>query len=232
MIKLTIIIPVYNEIKTFEKLLKKVVRLKFKKQIIVIDDCSTDGTRNILKKFIKKIDKIIFHNKNMGKGASIKTAQKFIKGKYVVIQDADLEYSPTDLKILLEKMEKNNHDVVYGSRVLNKNKFQNTKNFTHFIRIWANIFLTSFSNFINNQNLTDAHTCYKMFKSKIFKKIKLIEKRFSFCPEVTTKVSNLKIKIVEYPISYNGRTYDQGKKIKSIDGFSALFSIVKYKFFD
>ena len=229
MTKLTIIIPVYNEIKTFEKLLNQVIRLKFRKQIIVVDDCSTDGTKNILVKKKKKIDKVIFHKKNMGKGASIKSAQKFIKGKYVVIQDADLEYSPKDLQNLLKKIEKNNHDVVYGSRVLDKNKFQNTKNFTHFIRIWANIFLTSFSNIINNQNLTDAHTCYKMFKSDIFKKIKLREKRFSFCPEVTTKVSNLKIKIIEYPISYNGRTYNEGKKIKSIDGFSALYSIIKYK---
>ena len=229
MIKLTIIIPVYNEIKTFEKLLNQVIRLNFRKQIIVVDDCSTDGTKNILVKRKNKIDKVIFHKKNMGKGASIKSAQKFIKGKYVVIQDADLEYSPKDLQNLLKKIEKNNHDVVYGSRVLGKNKFQNTKNFTHFIRIWANIFLTNFSNIINNENLTDAHTCYKMFKSDIFKKIKLREKRFSFCPEVTTKVSNLKIKIFEYPISYNGRTYNEGKKIKSIDGFSALCSIIKYK---
>ena len=173
MIKLTIIIPVYNEIKTFEKLLNQVIRLNFRKQIIVVDDCSTDGTKNILVKRKNKIDKVIFHKKNMGKGASIKSAQKFIKGKYVVIQDADLEYFPKDLQNLLKKIEKNNHDVVYGSRVLGKNKFQNTKNFTHFIRIWANIFLTNFSNIINNQNLTDAHTCYKMFKSNIFKKIKL-----------------------------------------------------------
>lgn len=232
MIKLTVIIPVYNEIKTIENLLNQVLELKISKQIIIVDDFSTDGTKKVLFQNRSKVDKIIYHKKNLGKGASIKSAQKFVKGEYVVIQDADLEYSPKDLKKLIKYIDENKLDVVYGSRVLNKDKFQNIKNFTHFIRIWGNIFLTKFSNFINNQNLTDAHTCYKMFKSSLFKKIILKEKRFSFCPEVTTKISNLNIKILEYPISYNGRTYNEGKKIKSTDGISAIYAIIKYKFFD
>ncbi len=120
---------------------------------------------------------------------------------------------------------------MYGSRVLNKNKFQNTKNFTHFVRIWGNIFLTFISNIINKQDLTDAHTCYKVFNSKIFKKIKLKEKGFAFCPEITTKISNKRYQIIEMPISYNGRTYEEGKKISSLDGLEALFSLIKYKYF-
>ena len=120
----------------------------------------------------------------------------------------------------------------YGSRVLNKNKYQNNKNFTHLIRIWGNIFLTFVSNIINNQNLTDAHTCYKMIETKIFKKINLKEKGFAFCPEVTTKLSKKKLKISEIPISYKGRTYDNGKKITSIDGLVALLCLIKYRFID
>ena len=129
-------------------------------------------------------------------------------------------------------MNKNNSEVVYGSRVLGKNKFENTENFTHYIRIWANYFLTLVTNIINNQNLTDAHTCYKLFNSKIFKKIKLKENGFSFCPEITTKISNLGIKIEELPISYKGRTYKDGKKISTLDGFKALYCLLRYRFND
>ncbi len=232
---LTIIVPVYNEKKFIKLILKKLINLKkIKKQIIVVDDGSTDGTREILKNdFLKnkKISKILFHKKNKGKGAAIKSAQKFIKGIYVVIQDADLEYNPTDLIKLYKFIDKSKTKVIYGSRVLGKNKFQNTQNFTHFIRIWANYILTLISNFVNNQKLTDAHTCYKMFNSKLFKKIKLFEKGFAFCPEVTTKISLYNIKINEIPISYNGRTYDDGKKISSLDGLVAIYCLLKYRFF-
>ena len=141
---LSIIVPVYNEKKYIKFLLKKLIDLKeLKKQIIIVDDGSYDGTTDILKnKFIKSkfINKIIFHKKNIGKGAAIKSAQKYVKGDYVAIQDADLEYNPKDLIKIYKYIKKNKFDVVYGSRVLNKNKFQNTKNFTHFIRIWGNIF--------------------------------------------------------------------------------------------
>ena len=231
---LTVIVPVYNEKQFLNKILKKLVKIKITKlQIIVVDDGSNDGSTKILKKnFLKhkKIDKIIFHNKNSGKGSAIKSAQKFIKGEYIVIQDADLEYNPQDLVKIYNYIKRNKFKVVYGSRVLNKNKYQNTKNFTHLIRIWGNIFLTNVSNIINNQNLTDAHTCYKMFETKIFKKINLKEKGFAFCPEVTTKLSKKNYKINEISISYKGRTYDKGKKITSMDGLVALLCLIKYRF--
>ena len=232
MIKLSIIIPVYNEIKTIEKLINKILKLNIKKQVIVVDDGSSDGTQLILKKFKNKIDKLIVHNKNRGKGAAIKSAQKFVKGKYVGIQDADLEYNPKDLEKIVSEMEKKKYDIIYGSRVLNKSMFKNTQNFTHVIRIWGNIFLTKVSNFLNGQNLTDAHTCYKVMDSRIFKKIRLKEKGFSFCPEITTKLSLMNLNIKEFPISYSGRTYEQGKKITAFDGLDALFVLAKYRFFN
>ena len=228
---ITIIIPVFNEFKTIEKLLKRIFKLKIKKQLIVVDDGSNDGTLDILNKYKKKINKLILHKKNLGKGAAIISAKKHIHGRYVAIQDADLEYNPNDLVKIYKYIKKSNLDVVYGSRVLNKNKFQNTKNFTHFIRIWGNVFLTIVSNIINNQDLTDAHTCYKVFKSNIFKKVRLEERGFAFCPEITTKISNKKFKIIEIPISYNGRTYQEGKKISSLDGLEALYCLIKYKYF-
>ena len=231
MIDLTIIIPVYNEIKTIEKLLNRVFKINIKKQIIVIDDASIDGTSQILKKYKKKIDKLITHKINKGKGAAIKSAQKYIRGKYTAIQDADLEYKPTDLLKILNYIKKKKLNVVYGSRVLNKNKFKNTKNFTHLVRIWGNIFLTKVSNIINNQSLTDAHTCYKVFRSDIFSKIKLQEKGFAFCPEVTTKIAKKNYLINEISISYNGRTYLEGKKINSFDGLIALHCLLKYRYF-
>ena len=232
MTTLTIIMPVYNEVKTIKTLLKRILNLKIKKQVIIVDDFSNDGTRLFLHKYKKKIDKIIFHKSNLGKGAAIKSAKKFIKGKYVVIQDGDLEYNPKDLLKLLEELKKKKFRVIYGSRVLNKNKYQNLKNFTHLFRIWGNIFLTNLSNIINNQTLTDAHTCYKMFEAKKKKKIKLKEDGFAFCPEVTTKISKLKYQIKEVPISYNGRSYNEGKKINSIDGLKAIYCLIKYHFID
>jgi len=231
---LTIIVPVFNEKKYIVKIIKKLINLKkIKSQLIIVDDGSNDGTTKILRENFsknKKINKIIFHGINKGKGSAIRSAQKYIKGDYVAIQDADLEYNPNDLVRLYKYIKKNNLKVLYGSRVLEKNKFQNTENFTHLIRIWANYFLTIVSNFINNQELTDAHTCYKVFNSNLFKKIYLSENGFAFCPEITTKISNLNINIFEIPISYNGRTYDEGKKISSIDGLRALYSLIKYKF--
>ena len=233
---LSIIVPVYNEKKYIKSILKKLIGLKkIKKQIIIVDDGSSDGTTDIIKSEFtesKFVNKIIFHKKNIGKGAAIKSAQKYVKGDYVAIQDADLEYNPRDLIKIYKFIKVNKFDVVYGSRVLNKNKFQNTKNFTHLVRIWGNIFLTKFSNLINNQNLTDAHNCYKVFKKRIFKKINLKEKGFAFCPEVTTKLSKLKYKINEVSISYNGRAYSDGKKITSFDGLIAVYSLIKYRLLD
>ena len=232
MIKLTIIIPVYNEIKTIEKLIKKILKINIKKQLIIVDDGSSDGTELVLKKYKNKIDRLITHKKNLGKGAAIKSGQKYVRGKYIGIQDADLEYDPRDLKKIVNEMDKKDLKVVYGSRVLKKNKFKNTQSFTHIVRIWGNIFLTKVSNFFNRQKLTDAHTCYKVFNSKIFKKIKLKEQGFSFCPEITTKISMLNINIEEFPINYIGRTYEEGKKITAFDGLDALYVLAKYRYFN
>ena len=231
MIKLTIIIPVYNEIKTIEKLIKKILKINIKKQLIIVDDGSSDGTELILKKYKSRIDKLIFHKKNLGKGAAIKSGQKYVSGQYIGIQDADLEYDPRDLKKIVKEMSKKNIKVMYGSRVLKKNKFKNTQNFTHIVRIWGNVFLTKASNFLNRQKLTDAHTCYKVFDTRVYKKIKLKEKGFSFCPEITTKISMLNINIEEFPINYIGRTYEQGKKITAFDGIDALYVLAKYRYF-
>ena len=231
--KLTIIIPVYNEIKFINSLLNIVLNTKVKKQIIVVDDCSNDGTREvIIENFKDKIDKLILHEKNQGKGAAIISAQKYVNGDYVIIQDADLEYDPNQYEIFIDEIKKNNFKALYGSRVLKKDKYYNVQNFSHKIRIWGNVFLTFVSNKINKQNLTDAHTCYKMIDSKIFKSLKLKEKGFAFCPELTTKLANLGVPIFEIPISYQGRSYDEGKKIGAIDGLSAIVALLKYRFFE
>ena len=229
---MSIIIPVYNERKTIYKILYKINKIKFvEKQIIVIDDKSTDGTREILKKNKQnfKISKLVFHKKNLGKGGAIKSAKRFVKGKVVIIQDADLEYDPKDYLKLLNHFIKG-HKVVYGSRVLGKNRYL-LNNFSSFMRIFYNHVLTILSNILNHQTLTDAHTCYKMFEAKTFKKIELVENDFSFCPEITTKVGLKKIKIKEVPIKYLGRTHQEGKKITYIDGFKAIKTLFKYRFF-
>jgi dolichol-phosphate mannosyltransferase len=228
--KVSIIIPVYNEKNTVEKLLNKIHKLtSIKKEIIVVDDASSDGTTLILKKNKKKITKLIYHKKNLGKGAAIKSAQKFVKGNVVIIQDADLEYDPTDYYKLLYFINKG-YKVVYGSRVIGRNRYL-LKNFSSISRIFFNHILTIISNLLNNQRLTDAHTCYKMFASDIFLKIKLEENDFSFCPEITTKIGLKKINIKEVPIKYNGRSYNEGKKIRLIDGIKAIIILFKYRFF-
>lgn len=230
--KLSIIIPVYNEIKTIKKLIFKVVNQQIKDiQIIVVDDFSTDGTREVIKNDLYQyIDKIIYHEKNMGKGAAIRSAQKFVRGDIVIIQDADLEYDPEDYKKLIDPIINKRTSVVYGSRVLNTKRY-NSKNFISLHRIFFNHILTIFSNFVNRQNLTDAHTCYKVFDSKIFKNIKLSENDFAFCPEITSKISKLKLNIVEIGISYTGRSVEEGKKIGIIDGFRAILVLLKYGLF-
>ena len=165
----------------------------------------------------------------MGKGAAIKSAQKYIRGDYIGIQDADLEYNPKDLIKIYKFIKKNKFDVVYGSRVLNKNKYQNTKNFTHLIRIWGNVFLTIVSNFINKQNLTDAHTCYKVFNSRIFKKINLKEKGFAFCPEVTTKLSKKIYTLKKFQFHIMAEHMERVKKFL-LRWFNSSFLSNKYKF--
>tara|TARA_B100001057_G_scaffold198301_1_gene198910 strand:- start:1694 stop:2401 length:708 start_codon:yes stop_codon:yes gene_type:complete len=228
--KLSVIIPVYNECQTIEKLINKVIQTNLDLQIIVIDDSSTDGTKDILlTKCNHLINELILHDKNLGKGAAIKNAQKKINGDCVIIQDADLEYDPNDYHNLIKPILDKSYKVVYGSRVLGKNRYQ-IKNFTSIIRIFANHILTIVSNIVNSQSLTDAHTCYKVFSGDLFKSIKLDEDGFNFCPEITTKISNLNIEIKELPINYQGRSYKEGKKIKFYDGIEAIYTIIKYKF--
>ena len=231
--KLSILIPVYNEIKTIEKIIQKVKEQEIRKiQIIVVDDGSTDGTREFLKKSLfKKVDKIIYHKKNKGKGAAIRSAQKKVIGDIVIIQDADLEYDPKDYKKLIKPIVLGQTSVVYGSRVLKKKRY-NSKSFISLYRIFFNHMLTILSNTLNNQKLTDAHTCYKVFDAKLFKNLELKEDDFAFCPEVTSKVSRLNVNIIERKISYKGRTSSEGKKIGIIDGFRAIYVLIKLKIFN
>ncbi len=230
--KLSIIIPVYNEINTLEVLIDKVLKSSnFKKEIILVDDGSTDGTTSLIKEKIKfKVEKVIYHEINLGKGAAIKSAANEITGDIVIIQDADLEYNPDNYINLISPIINNECKVVYGSRVLGKSRFKN-ENFISSFRVIANLFLTILSNILNSQNLTDAHTCYKVISTEVFKKIKLNENDFSFCPEITTKISKLDIHIKEIPIDYSGRSYKDGKKIGVKDGFLAIKTLFKYKFF-
>ena len=232
---LTIIIPCYNEKKTIIKIINQIKKLKrIKKQIILVDDGSDDGTKQLIKtKLQKKVDKIIFHKFNKGKGAAIISSIKYIKGNLVIIQDADLEYNPKDYMKLIKPFSNYKTKVVYGSRVLGRKKNINILNLNDFsknFRIFGNFILTKISNFINNQSLTDVHTCYKIFRKDVFLKLKITEKNFSFCPEVTTKLSKFSYQIIEIPIDYNGRDIKDGKKIRFIDAIRALNTIIKYRY--
>ena len=230
---ISIIIPCYNEVNTIEVIIDKILlQKKLKKEIILVNDGSTDGTKKlIINKLCKKVNKIIHHKHNKGKGAAIQSAAKVVKGDIILIQDADLEYNPKDYFKLINPIIKKSSLVVYGSRVLGKKRYS-SKGFTSLLRIFFNHFLTFISNIINNQSLTDAHTCYKAFHISVFSKIKLLENDFSFCPEITTKVSNLGYNIIEKKISYSGRSYREGKKIGIYDGLKAIYVLFKYKFFD
>lgn len=228
--KITIIIPAFNEEKTISILIQKILKLNLLKQIIIVDDGSTDNTLQIINKYKQEIDTICIHKKNLGKGAAIKTASKYIDGDIVLIQDADLEYDPSDYFDLIEPIKNNKSDVVYGSRVLGKERYFQV-NFISFMRTFANHVLTIISNILNNQKLTDAHTCYKVFRSNIFNELELEESGFSFCPEVTTKLSKKKISITEVPIKYEGRNLQQGKKIRFTDAIIALRTLIKYRYF-
>jgi len=229
--KLSIAIPCYNEKKTIEAILKKVIKslndYKFLNyEIIIVDDHSKDGTTELLKNL--KTDekmKIFFHESNLGKGAAIHTALKYLSGDIVIIQDADLEYDPFDYNKLLLPFFETNADVVYGSRFLGGGKYVRIHFFWHYL---ANKILTFICNFFTNLNLTDMETGYKAFKNSVLKEISLKEKTFSFEPEVTIKLSKKKCKFYEVPITYNGRSYEDGKKIGLKDVFIALKTIILY----
>ena len=229
----SVVIPVYNEEKSIKKLLKKVNLVKkIRKEIIVVNDGSSDNTYDILKSKCNNLfDKLISYKKNKGKGYACREGIKIAKGDIVIIQDADLEYNPNNFSRLIKPIINKKYQVVYGSRVLKGGKRVRPKTLGFAFRIFANHFLTFLSNLINNQNLTDAHTCYKVLANDVIKKIKLRENGFNFCPELTTKISKLNIKIKEVPIDYFGRTVEEGKKIQFTDGFRAIYCLFKYKFF-
>tara|TARA_B100001559_G_scaffold288495_1_gene266245 strand:- start:320 stop:1021 length:702 start_codon:yes stop_codon:yes gene_type:complete len=232
-LKLSIIIPCFNEVNTIEKLLDKInTVVHFNKEIIVVDDYSSDGSRELLQNKLKnKFQKLVLNEKNFGKGYCIIQAKKVINGDIIIIQDADLEYNPDDYKHLLKPIIEGYTNVVYGSRVLGKNRYL-SDNFSSVYRVFFNHVLTTLSNILNSQKLSDAHTCYKVIKKNVFDRITLKEYSFSFCPEITTKLAKINEKILEVPISYNGRSYKDGKKIKMKDGFLAIKTLFKYKFFD
>lgn len=231
--ELTIIIPVFNEEKTIHLLLDKVKNValngNLQKQIIIIDDCSTDNTKSVINDYIKaNVEfniQLFSHDKNKGKGAAIHTGISKATGDFTIIQDADLEYNPEEYNILLQPVLDGFADVVYGSRFMGGNAHR-VLFFWHTI---GNKFLTFLSNMFSNLNLTDMETCYKLFNTKILQSIVLTEKRFGFEPEITAKISRVKkIRIYEVGISYYGRTYEEGKKINWKDGFRAIYCILKY----
>lgn len=230
--KVSIIIPVYNEITTLYTLLDKVNSADFcnlEKEIILVDDASIDGTKELFKELEKKnIYKIKYHEKNMGKGAAIRTAINYVSGDIVVIQDADLEYDPKEYKELIKLILDKKADVVYGSRLSGAKPSRSFK-FTHLI---GNKFLTFLTNLLYDTTLTDMETCYKSFKAEIIKSIKIKSNRFDFEPEITAKVMKKKCLLYEVPISYYGRDYAEGKKITWKDGFSAINALIKYRFID
>ena len=225
--KLSIVVPVFNESKTIDTILARIEKTRLDKEIIIVDDCSTDGTREILQQKYASKYRLLYHGKNMGKGAALRTAFEHVTGDIVIIQDADLEYDPSEYDRLIEPIAQGQADVVYGSRFLGGP--HRVLFFWHFV---ANKIFTLLSNALNNINLSDMETCYKAFRSEILKDMKFRSQRFGFEPEFTAKVARRRLRIYEVPISYYGRTYEEGKKITWKDGFSAVYCILRYRFFD
>lgn len=228
--RLSIVIPCFNETKTIRAIVEAVRAAPatgLEKEIIIVDDCSADGTRDLLRAEIAPlVDKILFHEMNQGKGAALRTGFAAATGDIVLIQDADLEYDPREYPRLLQPILDGKADVVFGSRFAGGDAHR----VVYFWHMMGNRFLTLVSNMATNLNLTDMETCYKVFRREVVAKIKIEENRFGFEPEITAKVASLRVPIYEVGISYYGRTYEEGKKIGWRDGFRALWAIAKYNF--
>ena len=225
--KLSVVIPVYNEIETINEILKRVQSVPHDKEIIVVDDRSTDGTTELLSHISDDNITVLFHPVNRGKGAALRTGFERVTGDIVIIQDADLEYDPSEYGRLIEPILDGRADVVYGSRFTGGP--QRVLFFWHYV---GNKFLTLLSNMLTNVNLSDMETCYKVFRAHLLEKITIKSNRFGFEPEITAKFAKLKCRIYEVPISYSGRNYEEGKKITWTDGFAALVHIIRFRFFD
>lgn len=225
---LTVVMPVYNEINTIQQIINRVLAEPIVGQLIVVNDCSTDGTQEFLK-VLKGDNRILIlnHEKNQGKGASISSAKKYVDCPYVIIQDADLEYDPSQYSKMVLPLISNIADVVYGSR-FQTSEIRRVLLFWHYV---GNRFLTLLSNALTNLNLSDMETCFKAMRSEIFRNIDIKEKRFGVEPEITAKLATNKLRFYEVSISYYGRTYDDGKKIGVKDGFRAIYCIIKYNLF-
>jgi len=224
--KLTIIIPCFNEAKTIGIITEAVKNMSYEnKEIIIVDDCSTDGTAEKLRKEIEPtVDKIIYHSTNRGKGAALRSGIRDATGDILIIQDADLEYNPNDIPMIIQPIIDDKADVVYGSRFMGGSPHR----VLYYWHSVGNKMLTLLSNMLTNLNMTDMETCYKAFKREIIQSIKIEEERFGFEPEITAKISKMKCRIYEVGIPYYGRTYQEGKKIGWRDGVSAIKCIFKY----
>ena len=221
---ISVIIPVFNEAKTVKELVKRVQSVDLGKEIIIVDDASTDGTREVLNELTREQGiTVLFHQSNQGKGAALRTAFKEVKGEIVIIQDADLEYDPFEYSKLIRPIMEGKADVVYGSRFLGGP--HRVLLFWHYV---GNQILTLFSNMLTNLNLTDMETCYKVFKSSLLNEFTIESNRFGVEPEITSKLARLKCKIYEVDISYSGRDYTEGKKINWKDGIAAFYWILKF----
>lgn len=226
--KISVIIPVFNESKTLRQVVERVVAVNLLKEIIIVDDASTDGTRELIEKELKeKVDKVVYHSVNQGKGVALRTGFQYATGDVVIVQDADLEYDPNEYSLLLQPVLDGKADVVYGSRFTGQGPHR-VLFFWHYI---GNKLLTVLTNMVTNLNLTDVETGFKLLKRDLLNKITLAEDRFGFEIEITVKLARLKCRIYEVGVSYWGRDYSEGKKITWKDGVKALFCILKYGIF-